>query len=298
MRAALSQSVRVGLRILFLSIPILALFAATALACSGVIATWKSVAWHSAAAWLPGTVCGLIVWLMVSALHLAKESRSLPLGDRDAFLARLNRELMELGYNPVRLSLDAILFKPAFTSYLLGGWIQVSLEKDTARLRGPKAALERLVRRLRLNDFIRKEHSHASDSMLKQGKHLVKRVQINFRVPHHQWDDVREAVLETLTQEGANVVCEVSILAQSDSGIHRRVVDSQVRDWLRDQRIRAVLHKEYLVGPDKSRERLQADKVNEGWDSISEVRLDELSGIGECPSEVRRVAVAVAAGVS
>src|SRR5207244_3723018 len=80
---------------------------------------------------------------------------------------------------------------------------------------------------------------------------LVELGYVPVRVSGEQLSAVQEEVLRVLAQDGAEVVCDVSILAQSELGIPTSTVEGRVRDWLRGQEAKAVIQKEYLQPPEK-----------------------------------------------
>lgn len=267
--------VRTSLRVISLAIPVLLLFAGTLVVCALAVSWHNDTPYLSAATLLPGTMCTLIFWLFAAVIHLKKETALVPVGDPALFRERIRAELVDLGYQAVQLSTDTILFRPAFTSYLLGGWISLSIDNGCARIIGPKVRLERLVQRLRLGSFVAKDHKAVSSSALRQGKQLIKRVRIGFRVTREQWPGVQESVLRVLESEGADVICDVNILAQRENGITATTIESQVCGWLRDHDIKALLHKEYVQPP---------EKLLEQRDSHAIVELDKsepFSGAGD-----------------
>ena len=73
----------------------------------------------------------------------------------------------------------------------------------------------------------------------------LKRVELKMRVTPEQLAQVQANVLAALAKE-ADVVCEVSVLAQSDEGIRQSTIEVQVRDWLDQQGIPCELHKDFI----------------------------------------------------
>jgi hypothetical protein len=285
---AFSSYSKTVLRIVCLSIPILTLFAGTILACSLVVSWWQDAPLLSAATWLPSTICGLAVWLFVTVIHLKKETAILPVADVPAFRQKVRTELVDLGYDALQLSPTTVLFRPPFASYLLGGWISLNVENGYARVIGPKVRLERLLRRLRLGSFVAKDHKALTSMAIRQGKHLVRRVQISFRVKRDEWQGVQEEVLRALAREGAELVCDLNVLAQSDVGIPTSVIEGPIRNWLRERQIKAIIHKEYLQPTTK-----QTGESKE-WHSVSEIDLGDPLSIAD--SNTPRDLAAVGSG--
>src|SRR5207253_1718113 len=102
------------------------------------------------------------------------------------------------------------------TALLFGGGIQVRVQDTEIRVIGPKVRLEMLRNHVRMAMQVEKVQKSFSDARIRQGSTLLKRVEISLRVSAQQWPAVRQRVLDTLTREGADVCCEVNILAQSE----------------------------------------------------------------------------------
>lgn len=238
--------IRSLLRIVLLSLPVLAVFASTTLACAACVAWLRRGELTSVDTLLAGTACGLIVWLFVAAMHLRRETLAFEVADCRAFLRRLSLELAELGYRPRRLRARTYRFTPRFTALVFGGWIRAHASAGVARITGPKAQLERLRRRLRLQDFIARARFASDVSRRRQGGHLLKRVHISFRMPRIEGPGLPVDVVRALAEEGAEVTCEVNILAHSFGGIPESVVDNLIRDRLLPRHIQAAVQKEPL----------------------------------------------------
>lgn len=266
------------LRIVCLSIPVLSVFWGTVLACALIVSWWQGSGFLTPATLLPSTVCGLIVWLFVGSFHLKKEQVSWLVGDPSMFRLRVRKELLDQGYDTAKFSGNTILFRPGFTSYLFGGWITVTVDHGVARIVGPKERLEHLVRRLRLSSFVANDQKALTSSVIRQGKHLLKRVQISCRVSREQLPGLQQAVLQGLAREGAEVFCDVSILAQSELGIPASVVEGPIRDWLTDQNLKPIIQKEYLHGSGERRVAIDENRAAHYVEhAIPEIVLEEES---------------------
>jgi hypothetical protein len=232
------------LRILVLSLIVLALFAATVLLVASLVA-WRIDAsitdpWSINL----GILCGLIVWLFVVIFHIKAETLYVPVRRRGGYLTLVQGHLRELGYFIDKVDDSRVVARPGFHSYLMGGSIQVELEEGMARLVGPKIHLESLRRRLRMENVVEKAEQDIRDSQRRQGEKVLKRVAITLRVPLDQWNAIYDEVIDVLKKEDAEVVCELSVLATSRPGIRETIVDSMIRDWLAQHQIKADIHKE------------------------------------------------------
>jgi hypothetical protein len=156
--ASFSRPARLSLRIVVLALAVLSLFGLTAFLCAALI--YRLGATHGA---VPlGTLCGLIIWLFVFAFHFRRERAILLYSDREVFLAQLRGELSELGYETGGSAQGPSVYRPGFLALLAGGAVRVDLAEGSATLTGPKLCLERVRKRLRLNNHVRK----ARDSSL------------------------------------------------------------------------------------------------------------------------------------
>ena len=143
-----------ALRVLALSLLILAVFWVVAFLLA-LLAGWLRGVPVTGAGLLPrGAVCGLIAGLFVAAFHLRRETIHLPAAPRGAFVARLSTELGEMGYAAGVGAGDRLVFRPTARSLLFGASIRVRLDGPSATVAGPKIYLESLRRRLRLHDYL------------------------------------------------------------------------------------------------------------------------------------------------
>jgi hypothetical protein len=229
------------LRVAAQSLTVLAVFPVTALLCAALLAR---LGIRSGAVPL-GVLCALVIGLFVTVFHVRRESITLPCADREAFLQHLGAELGQLGYEAVQHGPDALTFRPGFTSFLFGGSVRARVGEAGATLTGPKVCLEIIHNRLRLHSVVDKAQHTFWDSRVRHGKRLLKRVQIAVRVPAGQWQRVYDDVIEVLRRDGAEVCCDVSLLAQGGPGVLENTVDVVVRERLRQLNLQADIHKEY-----------------------------------------------------
>jgi hypothetical protein len=190
-------------------------------------------------------ICGLIAGLFVVVFHVKKESTLIPFKNRQDFLAACHVVLKDLGYEVAAKSDDHLVSWPSFRALLLGGRIDIQPFANEARINGPKMFVEILRSRLRLHSHIAGVEQTMRDSRaIRLGDRRLKRIQISLRSTPAQWDDVGKAVVRKLVEEGAEVFCEIHLMAQSDEGIRASVIENSIRAWLQQQHIHAEIHKD------------------------------------------------------
>lgn len=238
------------LSFLGLTVGLLLLFGATVVV-AGLIVSWmKGTPLTDPQNVYLGIICGLVAVLFISIFHFKQEMVLLPFHDRHALTERVQKGLETLGYQLVSQSEEELLFRPSFQSWLLGGFIRVQLKGDSARLLGPKVYLEMLRQNIRLQSHITDMRSKIVDSRQLEDDQLLKRLEIcNLRVAKEQWQALHDHVLEVLAGEGAEVICNVSILAQQEKGIRRLKTELPIRQWLNEQNIIAEIHREKIPAP-------------------------------------------------
>jgi len=191
-------------------------------------------------------VCGLLTWLIIAAFHFKKETMSFPVHDRQVFIDRLKAQLEALGYEITLATEDQLTSKPSFQSLLVGSGIQAQINDDSACVVGPKMYLELLRRRLRFESHLDRVQRTFLDAKRREGERLLRRVQISLRVPGETWPEVYRKIIAVLSREDAEVYCDINVLAQSEHGIRDSMIELGVREWLRQQNIKAEIHKELL----------------------------------------------------
>jgi hypothetical protein len=239
-----ASSMRAVLRVLLLTLPILALFAATVFGCAIGIAWLRFEDLRTFANWQLATVCALTVWLFVAIFHLRRMTLTVEVADGSVFLRSMRTELEELGYLAKRSGPWTYFFAPAFQSLAVSGGIRAHASAGIAHITGPKMLLDRIRGRIRLHAYARSARNASDSSRLRRDQHLLKRVQISFRLPDKSVPVLPADVVRILTEEGAQVTYEVNILAHSSEGIRDSVVDGLVRDQLTAQSINAAVRKE------------------------------------------------------
>lgn len=232
---------RAGMRIVVLALAFLSLFALSFAAFAWGLSWLRGGDVFSQDQVILALVCNLIAWLFLAVFHLGKETVLLPVPQR-GFVERASRLLQDMGYEITTQTADTLGTRPRFKSLLLGWGIQVHCLGSHARISGPKMWVELFRRRLRWQHHL--DLASGGLSRRRGDDHLIKRVQIQARLSQEQWDAFRAEVLEPLAQQ-ADLVCEVNLLAQSETGIRESLVDGPVRDWLESNQVAADIHKDH-----------------------------------------------------
>ena len=192
-----------------------------------------------------GMICALVAWLFLATFHLRRETVHLPFVSRDTFLRRIKTVLGELGYEVMIETPTHVRFHPSFRSFLMGGGVLVKMEETIALVTGPRLSLEMLRKRLRLYQQLAVVHQSAGEGRRRQPDNRLKRVQIDVRLPADRWPEVMDHLVGVLGQE-ASLICDLHILAQSSGGVRESTIEEQVRAWLHDRGIPAVIHKDHV----------------------------------------------------
>lgn len=191
-----------------------------------------------------GTVCTLIAWVFVLVFHFGKETIHMAVHQPATFLGNARRVLAEMGYDVTRPSVDAVGTRRGFCFLLFSRGIHIQFADRQAHITGPKIWVDLLRRRLRVQNFLGRNFPSPEDTQIRGSAALLKRVQICMRVTPENLEEVTKHVLKLLAKE-AEVVCEVSLLAQSDSGIRNSTVEHNIRAWLNAQGIAVDIRKDH-----------------------------------------------------
>jgi hypothetical protein len=220
------------------------LLSGTILVIAALMAWLQNERWESPQCLSVGTVCGLMVWLFIAAIHLRRETQHMQFSQRDQFVAKAKSVLQEMGYVLTSQSVSSLWFRPRFHAYLFGGGIQLSLESHGAELAGPKVSLEAFRRCFRLRNHVQRvqlflqEHRKFTDN-------VIKRVELQLRLRPDQFESVRENVIDLLQKE-ASVNCELRLLVQSEQGVRENTLELQVREWLEQNGIDCEIRKDIV----------------------------------------------------
>jgi hypothetical protein len=75
--------------------------------------------------------------------------------------------------------------------------------------------------------------------VIKEGERRLNRVRITMTVPWENWNDVYNEVIDPLAKEGAEVRCDVVIVAKGDAAIRENTVELGIRESLDQRGIKA-----------------------------------------------------------
>lgn len=240
-----SRSVGVGIfRFVLVSLLAFVMLIGTALLIAAAVAWLQDERWDRPQCLCIGFVCGLIVWLFVAVFHLRRETQYMQFSQRDQFVAKAKSVLHEMGYALSSQNTNVLSFRPRFHSYLFGGGIHLALETQEAELTGPKVTLEIFRRCFRLLNHVQRVQLYLQEHR-KFTDNVIKRVEVQMRLRPEQFEAVRENVIALLQKE-AQVICELSLLVQSDRGIRENTLEFQVREWLEQSGIDCDIHKDLV----------------------------------------------------
>jgi hypothetical protein len=231
-------------RVLLLVLVLLAAFAVPAVLAALLAARLGDTAPDDPVNLAVGAVCGLIAWLFIAVFHFKMETVTLVFPDRGSFTRTVTAHLNELGFLQHARTEGELVFRPTFQSLAVGR-VRVQVDGDAARVTGPKVSLERLRKRLRVACHL-ENASRVCDGRPRLGENILRRVQLSLRVSGEQWRGIAHEVTQVLANEGAEVLCDVNILAHSDAGLREDVVDRLVLDRLRRRSIPVVVLKEQV----------------------------------------------------
>jgi len=191
-----------------------------------------------------GFVCSMIFWLFVVVFHLRRETQNMAFSQKDQYVAKAKTVLQEMGYYLSSQNADTFTFRPRFQSYLFGGSIQLTLHDQEAKVTGPKVALEIFRRCFRLLNHVQRVQLYLQEHR-RFTENVIKRVELQLRIRPEQFEAVRNHIIALLQKDG-KVICELSLLVQSEKGIRETTLDFQVREWLEQQGIDFDIHKDIV----------------------------------------------------
>lgn len=235
-----------------------ALYTAAGVACFGsvvalaalLVSWWQGGDSLTSAGVLTGVICGLIAWLFIVTFHIKRESVTLPFDDGEAFLRRVRSQMEEMGYTVTAASESVLVARPPFGSLLFGGQLVARLGENQAVLVGPKFYVEWLRKGCRVHNHLEQVHQTLAASRLRHGEPLLSEAEFRLQLPGELLPEVYRQVATALAREGAALQCELCIRARCETGLRERVVDTQVRDWLKDRQLVVAVRKEPLANAD------------------------------------------------
>jgi hypothetical protein len=209
-----------------------------------LIAWLRDGAWDSPQYLTIGLACGLIFGLFGAVFHLRRETRHMPISQRETFLTKAKKVLQEMGYALTSQHANALTFRPRFHSYLFGGGIHIALGSQDAKLTGPRVSLDIFRRCWRLMNHVQRMQSYLQEHR-KFADNVLKRAELKLRLTPEQFEAVRKNVIDPLEKE-AVVVCELNLLVQSENGLRENTLEFQVREWLQQEGIDCEIHKDLV----------------------------------------------------
>ena len=72
-----------------------------------------------------------------------------------------------------------------------------------------------------------------------EGERRLSRVRIKMHVPWENWNDIYNEVIDPLAQEGADMLCEVVIVAKGDCTIRENTVELGIKESLSQRGLKA-----------------------------------------------------------
>jgi hypothetical protein len=239
-----------ALRVVALALPVCLLLGGTALFAAGIIGWLRSLPPARPDNLLLGLVCGLLVWLFLVVLHFRPEVMFLPVRDRGAWLASVQAHLQDLGYRAEPRGHGSWYFEPRFQALRFGGGIHVRVRLDSAVVRGPRMYLERLRHRLRMTTYLFKEPHSLGSVRARRMPRRWRKVEITAHVPAEQWQGIYDAVIAPLAREGAEVICQVHVLARGKDGISDTLIEGPIRDAFSRRGLHAEVQKDAASSPE------------------------------------------------
>ncbi len=244
MRLAPSNPLGAALRVVLLSLSAAVVFSLTAFLNPASLFWLKTNASPIVGILMLGTLFVLIVWSGVVLLHSRRDSLTFLHDDREAVGLWLRRELEQLGYEGGAVHEGRTAFQTGITASLVRGAVHMTETPGVVVVWGPKAFIDILRKRLKVLHHLASVQQTIHETRVRQGRHLLRRVEIDLRVSAAQWQKIYDDVISVLTTQNADLVCEVHILAQKESGIPDATVEADIRERLRRQKIPVEIRKE------------------------------------------------------
>jgi hypothetical protein len=196
-RPVLVARLRLALRVVVLSLLILAVFWTVAFLLAMLANLVRGLPVTASGLLLRGAVCGLIAGLFVAVFHIRKETIRLPAPRRDAFVEWVEAHLVEQGYMVQVEAPDRLVFRPSVRALLFGAAIEVGLADGVATVTGPKMYLEILRHRLRVQSHLdRADRGISLQRRLDPGRHALEELR-----------HLRGEVLEVLREADGEAAC-------------------------------------------------------------------------------------------
>ncbi len=195
---------------------------------------------------LPAVICGLIASLFVVVFHVKKETTFVPFKNRQDFQAMCKVVLNDLGYEVAAKSDDVLVSWPSFRGLLLGGRIHIKSFASEGRIDRAQGIRGNSSQPATASQpYCRRRTNLRNTRGVRTAERRLKRIQISLRVAPSQWQEVGRSVVQKLADKGAEVICEMHLMAQCDGGIRESVIEGPIRDWLHREQIHAEIHKDH-----------------------------------------------------
>jgi hypothetical protein len=72
-----------------------------------------------------------------------------------------------------------------------------------------------------------------------KGERRLNRVRIQMRVPCSHWHDIDNEVIDPLAQEGADILCDVTIVAKGEAAIRENTIELGIKESLSQRGLKA-----------------------------------------------------------
>jgi hypothetical protein len=238
-----SPNLKFGLRVLRWTLSLAGAACGSFFAISCVLALVQGSPIFSGENLFLASICDGIALFFMAVFLFGKETATLPIQNEPTFLAIVRRVLGELGYEVTHRTDSSLATRGAFRFLFFCRGIRIQCANRQAHITGPKIWIDILRRRMRVQNFLSTTEFHLQDSPQRNQGVLLKRLQIQMRVPFRDLEKITQNVLEPLAQE-AQIICDINVLVQSDAGIRESMLEQQIRPWLIDNGLSAEIHKD------------------------------------------------------
>ena len=73
------------------------------------------------------------------------------------------------------------------------------------------------------------------------GERRLNRVRIQMRVPWSHWHDIYNEVIDPLAQQGADILCDVTIVAKGEAAIRENTIELGIKESLSQRGLKASI---------------------------------------------------------
>src|SRR5713226_3454532 len=82
---------------------------------------------------------------------------------------------------------------------------------------------------------------HGGGVKIVKSERWLNKVRISMYVPWDQWNDVYNEVIDPLAKEGADLTCQVIVIAQGDAAIRENTLELGIKESLSQRGIKAEI---------------------------------------------------------